>query len=181
MAMNRYLVSAAALGALVGSLGLVHELVEWRTIVRYNAAVAAGHFADAGSFAGDHGIFARAYAAHQAGDYQQARLHYGEIEHSTDRSLRAEVLYNIGNTYLEQATAIDLDTDADRALPLLELAKDAYRNVLRLDSTMWDAKYNLARVLALSPDFAERKLEQLEGLRRTVPTKDTADPDGALP
>jgi mxaK protein len=38
------------------------------------------------------------------------------------------------------------------ARPLLELAKETYREALRLDPGQWDARYNLERALRLAPE-----------------------------
>ena len=39
-----------------------------------------------------------------------------------------------------------------QAIPLLELAKENYREVLRNDPGQWDARYNLERAQRLLPD-----------------------------
>ena len=157
------------------------DVHNWRVTGHYNAAVAAGRFADAEHDLGDYGLFARAYAAHQGGAYQEARSHYSELERSHDAELRVTAQFNIANTYLEQAIGIDMKADADRALPLIELAKLSYRDVLQADSEHWDARHNLQRTLLLSPDLQRRPLMELEGLRRTIRTNITGDPDGDLP
>ena len=87
----------------------------------------------------------------------------------------------MGNTYLQQASLIDLDSDADLALPLIELAKISYREVLSINSQHWDAKYNLERALQLLPDTKEQPLINVPGRRRTVRTVITPDPEDNLP
>ena len=87
----------------------------------------------------------------------------------------------MGNTYLQQASSIDLEADADLALPLIELAKISYRAVLRIDSGHWDAKYNLERALQLLPDTGKQRLMNVGGRRRTVRTVVTPDPEEDLP
>ena len=42
-----------------------------------------------------------------------------------------------------------------QSLPLLELAKQGYRDVLRDDPQQWDARYNLERALRLAPEAEE--------------------------
>lgn len=48
---------------------------------------------------------------------------------------------------------------ADQALPLLELAKEQYRELLRRDPGFWDARYNLERAQRLLPDPVDNDLE----------------------
>ncbi|MDP6183566.1 MAG: MxaL protein, partial [Gammaproteobacteria bacterium] len=118
---------------------------------------------------------------HQLGQHQDARIIYSGLENTDDETLRAAVLFNMGNTYLQQASSIDLEADADLALPLIELAKISYRAVLRIDSGHWDAKYNLERALQLLPDTGKQRLMNVGGRRRTVRTVVTPDPEEDLP
>ena len=181
MVLKQQLTVALLSTALLGASGAAVEVWQWHQTTRYNHAIQHAKFADAGRLGGEYGWFAQAYAEQQVGHYQQARIIYSKLEHSQDRPLRLATLFNLGNTYLEQAAGIDLKLDADRALPLLELAKVSYREVLRLDSQYWDAKYNLERALQISPDVGEQRLLDLHGLRGTVRTIISADPAGDLP
>jgi mxaK protein len=181
MVLKTRLTLLAGVVAAVAALGAAREVARFHDLRAYNAALAAGDYAAAATHAGDHGRFAAAFAEHAAGRYQQARLGYSRLERSPDPALRAATHYNIGNTYLEQAAGIDREAQADRAVPLIELAKASYREVLRLDNGRWDARYNLDRALQLSPDVGERKLMELEGLRRSVRSFNATDPEGALP
>ena len=166
---------------LLSGAGLAHEGQRWLDRRHYNQAIAKQDYARAANFAGDAGRFAQAYALQQAGRYQDARIAYSRLEHSADAGLRAAVLYNLGNTYLEQAGGIDMHKDADRALPLIELAKSSYRELLRLDAQHWNGRYNLERALQLSPDVGEQKVMNVEGRRSPVRTINSVDPEGALP
>ena len=103
------------------------------------------------------------------------------LENTANETLRLAVLFNMGNTYLQQASSIDLEADADLALPLIELAKLSYREALSIDSQHWDAKYNLERALQLLPDSKEQPLIDVVGRRRTVRTVITPDPEDNLP
>jgi mxaK protein len=42
-----------------------------------------------------------------------------------------------------------------QAIPLIELAKETYREVLRHDPGQWNARYNLERAQRLLPDAEE--------------------------
>lgn len=166
---------------LLASAGLARDAYRWRQTRQYNDAIAATDYARAARFAGEAGRFAEAYALQQAGKFQEARIAYGKLEHSRDTGLRAAVLYNMGNTYLQQAATLDMRKDADRALPLVELAKTSYRELLRIEPTHWDGRYNLERALQLSPDVGEQKVMNVEGRRSPVRTINSVDPEGALP
>lgn len=82
--------------------------------------------------------------------------------------LQAKIRYNLGNVYLAQALQ---EIDAERlnqALPLLQLAKQAYRQALKLDSGFWDAKYNLELAMGLLPE--------LDRIVQAQPDDDAAQP-----
>jgi mxaK protein len=160
---------------------LVYEFWQWDQTRNYNAAIDQARFDDAQSYRGDNGLFAKAYAEQQRGQYQDARIIYSALENTGDETLRLAVLFNMGNTYLQQASSIDLEADADLALPLIELAKLSYREALSIDSQHWDAKYNLERALQLLPDSKEQPLIDVVGRRRTVRTVITPDPEDNLP
>jgi mxaK protein len=66
--------------------------------------------------------------------------------------LREIALYDLGNLYLREALRMrDGGADAS-ALPLFELAKESYRNVLVQRPDLWDAKFNLELALRVVPD-----------------------------
>ena len=181
MALKSVLTVLLAVIALLSGAGLAREGLRWQDITRYNRALAAADYAAAAKHGGEAGGFAEGYALQQAGKFQDARLVYSKLEHSRDTALRAAVLYNMGNTYLEQAAGIDLDKEADRALPLIELAKTSYRELLRLEPLHWNGRYNLERALQLAPDVGEQKVMNVEGRRSPVRTINSVDPEGALP
>lgn len=70
-----------------------------------------------------------------------------------DRRLQAQSRYSLGNLYLSQAQDEVEAGRINQAMPLLTLAKQAYRQALTLDSEFWDAKYNLELAMKLLPEF----------------------------
>lgn len=174
---DRILASSAALVAIL----LV--VVSWQNlqIKRYNAAVEAENFAAAANYPQAEGVFAQAFDEHSNARYQQARILYSELEASDDDALRVAALFNMGNTYMQQARQIDLETDPDLAAPLIELAKVSYREVLSIDSAHWNAKYNLERALQWLPDSRDLKLMELDGLQNPVRTVISAETEEILP
>jgi mxaK protein len=181
MALRPRLMIGLCLLAVLGASGLAIEVWRWTRIKHYNQALTQAQFAQAARYGGEYGLFAEAYAEQQRGNFQQARIIYSRLERTKDEPLRLAVLFNLGNTYLEQASSIDLKKDADLALPLIELAKGSYRELLKIDSQQWDARYNLERALQLSPDVGEERVMEYAGRRGTVRTVISADPEGALP
>jgi mxaK protein len=80
--------------------------------------------------------------------------------------------YDLGNLHLREALKTR-DADAASVLPLVELAKQSYRDVLRADPGDWDARYNLERALALAPEADDEGAEAAEptaNKERTVTT-----------
>lgn len=105
--------------------------------------------------------FARALAFIQVGDLQSAVKDYQALTNTEHGELRRRALYNLGNLYLREALA-DGPERAFRSLPLLELAKQSYRAVLRDAPHDWDARYNLERALWLAPERDEEVPEEEE-------------------
>ena len=97
---------------------------------------------------------ARAVALSNAGN-SDAALHLFNalaMPEARDEIARA-ALFDTGNLYLRQG----LRQAANPAvfLPMLELAKQRYREVLRLDPGDWDARFNLERTLRYAPEDKE--------------------------
>lgn len=84
-------------------------------------------------------------------DYDGALGAYKAIIQANREDLRRIALYNLGNLHLRQALQVGLEDEA-QSLPLLELAKQSYRDLLRRDPDDWDARYNLERTLRLAPE-----------------------------
>jgi len=84
-------------------------------------------------------------------DYDGALGAYKAIIQGSREDLRRIALYDLGNLHLRQALRVGLEDEA-QSLPLLELAKQSYRDVLRREPDDWDARYNLERTLRLAPE-----------------------------
>lgn len=63
--------------------------------------------------------------------------------------------YNSATVLLQQAQVIRAGPMPGQAIPLIELAKELYREVLRADPAHWDARYNLERAQRMLPDPAD--------------------------
>lgn len=73
--------------------------------------------------------------------------------------IRLLALYNLGNLNMREALK-NGPGEAQRALPLIELAKQSYRDDLRSNPGDWDARYNLERALWLSPEYDDPILQR---------------------
>ena len=95
--------------------------------------------------------FARALSLAARNDYEGAVRAYKDLSRSTDGALLQSVLYNLGNLHLREALQFGPES-IGKSLPLAELAKSSYRELLRLNPQHWNAKYNLERALRLAPE-----------------------------
>ncbi|QSA97378.1 MxaK protein [Methylococcus sp. EFPC2] len=112
-----------------------------------------------------------ARAAHLAslGRYDDALDIYARVSDSEEVEVRQAALYDLGNLQLRRAAELAEKLETRRAVPLLELAKAAYRGALALDPGDWDAKYNLEFAMRLLPEMARRN----SGGDETPPEEET--------
>ncbi|QPK65440.1 MxaK protein [Methylomonas sp. LL1] len=96
---------------------------------------------------------ARAVYLRQKQRYDEALDTLSLIVGQGDIRLQSQSRYNLGNVYLTQAMVEVEAGSINQAMPLLTLAKQAYRQALTLDSGFWDAKYNLELAMRLLPEF----------------------------
>lgn len=104
--------------------------------------------------------FARAWKLQQEGEFDAALKAYAAIDVEQDDPMRAAVHYNLANLYLRRALEHRENDADDLALPLVELAKEYYRGVLREQSEDWPAKYNLEVALRIAPETALEEVEE---------------------
>ncbi len=125
--------------------------------------------------------FAHAMALAKGGQTDAAIDAYKEQATSARADLRLAALYNLGNLYLRESQQESTD-ESMPALPLIELAKQSYRDLLRSEPNYWDARYNLERALWLAPevedpivdvdqlpDAEDRVMSTLPGARLELP------------
>jgi mxaK protein len=130
------------------------HLVRAAQLNRVLEKMESGDAVDMDGAAPEHPVlhYARAWRLQQDGEFEPALEAYAAIDVRADHPLRSGVQYNLANLYLRRALQYRADGADDLALPLMELAKEYYREVLRTDSGDWRAKYNLELALLVAPE-----------------------------
>jgi mxaK protein len=106
--------------------------------------------------------FAAAYAQTASGAEEAAVNAYRPLQ--GDDALGQAARFNSAGGLLRQAIKLREGPQPGQAVPLIELAKETYREVLRNEPQHWPARYNLERAQRLLPDP-----EDLEGGPLEVP------------
>ncbi|MBC5782207.1 MxaK protein [Ramlibacter sp. USB13] len=158
--MKRRLVHLAfALASAALAVPAVLQAVRLQQAARINEAIAraADPAARPGDFA--EARFAHALALARTGGYEAGLAAQKALVQQERGALRTAALYNLGNLHLRQALRKG-QAAAVESLPLVELAKQSYRDALRADPGDWDARYNLERALALAPEIDAQAAEE---------------------
>ncbi|MCB5189365.1 hypothetical protein LG198_01300 [Methylobacillus arboreus] len=97
--------------------------------------------------------FSVAYWQAHNGRYQEATQLFGQLLEKGDDAQKSAVQFNTGNIFFLRGLAVngrDI-TVRDETEYLLNQARTAYEQSLRLDNSFWDARHNLDRVLSMLP------------------------------
>lgn len=148
--LSRWLWLAAGVLPLIGA----YETLRLREIARFDAALRADRLEAAAALARPEGALAAALVLQRKGEFERALRAYGGLG-STRGALDAARRFNLANLYLRRALELGDSAGGDVVGPLIELAKQEYREVLRGDSSAWDAKYNLELALSVQPDVGD--------------------------
>lgn len=147
---NRVLVALLVIG-MAAVLFYGKQLTEAES---FNKAIARGGAPDHPGFRFE-SRYAAAYLFAANGRYHDAAQLFNQLLESpgTPRQVSA-VQYNLGNIFLIRGLMVHRngDTVKDEAEYLLNQARLAYQQSLRLDTRHWDARYNLDRVLSMLPE-----------------------------
>ncbi|MEI2677270.1 MAG: MxaK protein [Burkholderiaceae bacterium] len=101
---------------------------------------------------------AHATALSKAGAHDAAfKVYSSLLEPGRSDAVSRHAQYNLGNMYLRQALAAG---DRSDTRPLVELAKQRYRDLLRAEPQEWDARYNLERALRVAPEEEDATAEE---------------------
>jgi len=129
--------------------------VSWGLKARDNAVITARQ---AVAQAGDadveqsrpHLLFAQAHELAVGEQMEPALVRYRALYGHP--ALGGPARYNSANLLLRQALVLRESDSPGQALPLIELSKQGYREVLRADPGHWDARYNYERAQRAQPD-----------------------------
>lgn len=141
---------------LVGSVAvLAYSLWHLAAVNRQNAQIAAlkaGEDVGAASKNGEVQLARAAYFI--AGDrFDEAQAVLDAAKATANPDTLSRMLYNQANANVRRAFAAIEASKPDAAIPLIKLAKDAYREALRLDPAAWNAKHNYDVATRLMRDF----------------------------
>ena len=144
---SRTVMLMLALLALAASIDGAHT---WRQH-RWNKLIASGSVPPADARDVPAQVqFAQAYAQAASGAEEAALHRYRGLQ--DDSPLGQAARYNSANLLMHQALVLRAGTEPGKAIALIELAKEIYRDVLRVDPRHWDARYNLERAQRLLAD-----------------------------
>ncbi len=132
-----------------------HQAWQLHESERVNAAIASARIENFDASV-PQARLARALALSRAGEFDAAVKAYKSVITEHRGELRSLALYDLGNLYMRTALA-----NSSQALPLVELAKQSYRTLLRAEPANWDARYNLELALRMAPEV-EREVEENE-------------------
>ncbi len=144
----------------VALLGAIWQWWVLHQATEFNRALVAGEFAAAARHPSREGRLAFAYS--QPGDvpFDERVRAYGGLAVGQAGAVTHAAGFNLANIYLRRAIVL-LEEDAeDLAIPLLELAKRSYRDLLRDGDGGWDVRFNLELVLALLPDLPPQEADE---------------------
>ena len=115
---------------------------------------------------------ALANAHSERGSFEAAEAAFnGLIRDKSSAAMVRAAQFNLANAYLRQGLRDDLE--ANQRGPMLELAKQRYRDLLRLYPDDWDVRYNLELTLRLAPEndkaLAADKIKPIKSVRVIVP------------
>jgi mxaK protein len=128
---------------------------------RVDAAIARADAPDPADARLPQARFAQARVLAASAAFEPAVAAHKAIVRDERGPLRRAAQYDLGNLYLREAVRHGAQA-APQQLPLVELAKQSYRDVLRDDPDDWDARYNLERALQLAPEAEETTSAETE-------------------
>jgi len=110
---------------------------------RWNQLISAGPLPTEGKDLPAEVQFAQAYALAASGAGDAALQRFRSLQ--GDSPLGQAARYNSANLLMRQAAVVRDGAQPGMAITLIELAKEIYREVLRVDPEHWEARYNLER------------------------------------
>ena len=143
-----------ALLVLVAAVATIDGAHTWRQR-QWNELIAADQVPADASDVPLEARFAQAHAHAASAAFDAALQRYRTLH--GDSPLGQAARYNSANLLMRQATLVRAGAEPGKAIALIELAKEMYRDVLRANPQHWEARYNLERAqrLLADPDETE--------------------------
>ncbi|MCI0655200.1 MAG: MxaK protein [Methylococcaceae bacterium] len=116
-------------------------------------------------------VFAKAWHLGHRGEFQEALRLYNGIEHRVTRGEYEKVKYNMGQLYLSEAARYWNEQGVwaySEVLTWSALAQKAFHDVLVLNPSNWDARFNLEFALRISPPPRAQEKADWTGRRSSV-------------
>ncbi|MGH8549476.1 MAG: tetratricopeptide repeat protein [Methylococcales bacterium] len=116
-------------------------------------------------------VFAKAWQLGQKGEFQEALRLYNRIEHRVRREELEKVKYNMGQIYLTEAARYWNEQGVwaySEVLTWSALARKAFHDVLVLNPSNWDARFNLEFALRIAPPPREAEKADWTGQKSSV-------------
>jgi mxaK protein len=142
----------------------------WR-LHRLNAALAAPDSIRIDEHTEPLLVFAKARRLAQTGQADEAIRLYTSLSDTADPDLRARALHNLATLYLQDAAKrwnAHGVLEAAHVGTEVELAKENYRQALRLNPGDWDARFNLEYAYRITPPPKERGKADFQGSKSSV-------------
>ena len=95
-------------------------------------------------------LFAKAFSDATLGKNDKALEHLTATLVTEDIELEAAAYFNRANVHMREV--LSLPPENTGRLALVGLAKQDYRNALLINSSLWDARYNLEYALNMAPE-----------------------------
>lgn len=135
------------------------------------AALAANHDRTVSPRARDEVLLARADFLLRLDRLDDAQAWVDEVSPSVAPATRAQLFYNLANARLRSAFVLIQRGEIDVAASNVRLAKDGYRQALKIDPADWNAKYNLEVAMRLVRDFPQMQGEVFEDAPSEMPKR----------
>jgi len=156
--------------ALLVSAAIDHGLELWRQTTLNRAVENPGAI-----LVDDHTpallIFAKARHLVKIGNDDEAIRLYASLSNTPDPDLRGRALHNLATIYLKEAAKrwnAHGVLEAAHVGTQVQLAKENYREALRLNPDNWDARFNLEYAWRITPPPKERAKADFQGSKSSV-------------
>lgn len=116
-------------------------------------------------------VFAKARHLDKTGSSGEAIPLYSSLRTTEDSELRTRALYNLATLYLKDGAKrwnAHGVLEATHVSTEIELAKENYREALRLCPELWDARFNLEYAWRITPPPKERGKADFQGTKSSV-------------